>query len=175
MRADPLRNVRPLIERVYAYAAYRVGHGADAEDITSEVFERALRYRHSFDPDKGEPIAWLLGIARRCVDDRRQAAAPEAVDDRKAEIGEPAADADVVRRLSMREALEHLDERSRELVALRYAADLSSREIGDLMGLKPNAVDVALHRALSRLRELLDEDGIRPGPLMRPEESYPKG
>ena len=64
MRArDPLANPEPLIERVYAYVAYRIGGGADAEDVTSIAIERALRYRSSYDPRKGEPIAWLLGIA----------------------------------------------------------------------------------------------------------------
>ena len=60
-RVDPLRNPEPLIRRVYAYVAYRIGDGADAEDVTSDTFERALRYRKSFDPSRGEPISWLLG------------------------------------------------------------------------------------------------------------------
>ena len=70
LRRDPLANPEPLIKRVYAYVAYRVGDGPDAEDLTSETFERALRYRKSYDPGKGEPVAWLLGIAKRCVDGR---------------------------------------------------------------------------------------------------------
>src|SRR5207247_1760734 len=65
---DPLAYPEPLIRRVYAYVAYRIGDGADAEDVTSEVFERALRYRKSYDRRKGEPAAWLIGIARRSVD-----------------------------------------------------------------------------------------------------------
>ncbi len=64
---DPLANPEALIRRVYAYVAYRLGDGPDAEDVTSEVFERALRYRESYDRSKGEPTAWLLGIARRCT------------------------------------------------------------------------------------------------------------
>src|SRR3954447_12465375 len=66
---DPLANPEPLIRCVYAYAAYRLGDGPDAEDATSDTFERALRYRASYDSRKGDPVAWLLGIARRCVDD----------------------------------------------------------------------------------------------------------
>ena len=38
---DPLADPEPLIRRVYAYVAYRIGDGPDAEDVTSEVFERA--------------------------------------------------------------------------------------------------------------------------------------
>src|SRR5436309_12138352 len=66
---DPLANPEPLIRRVYAYAAYRLGDGPDAEDATSDAFERALRYRSSFDPRKGTASAWMIGIARRSVDD----------------------------------------------------------------------------------------------------------
>ena len=68
LRARPARQIpSALIRRVYAYVAYRLGDGPDAEDVTSEVFERALRYRESYDRSKGEPIGWLLGIARRCT------------------------------------------------------------------------------------------------------------
>lgn len=70
LRVDPLRNPEPLIRRVYGYVAYRIGDGPDAEDITSETFERALRYQKSFDPQKGEPLAWLIGIARRLIEGR---------------------------------------------------------------------------------------------------------
>ena len=63
MAADPLADPAPLIRRVYAYVAYRVGDGPEAEDITSETFERALRYREKYDSHKGTPAAWLLGIA----------------------------------------------------------------------------------------------------------------
>src|SRR4051812_2947905 len=64
---DPLANPQELIRRVYAYAAYRLGPGADAEDITSETFARALRYRESFDEKRGDALPWLIGIARRCI------------------------------------------------------------------------------------------------------------
>ena len=60
--SDPLDNPEPLVRRVYAYAAYRLGDGPDAEDVTSETFERALRYRQTFDPNRGTPAAWLVGI-----------------------------------------------------------------------------------------------------------------
>ena len=55
-RKDPLADPAPLIRRVYSYVAYRIGDGPDAEDLTSEVFERALKYRESYDPDRGGPV-----------------------------------------------------------------------------------------------------------------------
>lgn len=151
---DPLADPRSLIPRVYAYVAYRVGDGPDAEDITSETFERALRYRASFNGSRGEVGAWLIGIARRCVADAagRSLATLEEVPDQET----LAHDESVVRRLELRAAVSRLDLRDAELIALRYAADLTARQIGDLLGLKTNAVEVALHRALARLRECLD-------------------
>ena len=66
-RRDPLADPERVFRRVYSYVAYRIGDGPEAEDVTSETLERALRYRGSYDPSQGEPIAWILGIARRCL------------------------------------------------------------------------------------------------------------
>jgi RNA polymerase sigma factor (sigma-70 family) len=66
-------------------------------------------------------------------------------------------------RLDLRAALERLDERDRELLALRYGGDLTARQIAELMELKTNAVEVALHRALARLREGLEPHGPEAG------------
>jgi RNA polymerase sigma-70 factor, ECF subfamily len=154
---DPLANPERLIPRVYGYVAYRLGDGPDAEDATSETFERALRYRQSFDRRKGEPVAWLIGIARHVVDDQfairyRQpfATVPETAS------GDDVA-ADALDRLELAGALDKLDGRARELIALRYGADLPTRQIAELLGLRTNTAAVALHRALGQLRRDLEE------------------
>jgi RNA polymerase sigma-70 factor (ECF subfamily) len=161
-RQDPLREPSALIRRVYAYVAYRIGDGPDAEDVTSTVFERALRYRDSYDSRRGEPLPWLLGIARRCIDDRwkmEDTAAANGSSDLA--LGKLASTEDVeaeaVERLNLHDAVARLDERSRDLLALRYGADLSARQIGELVGLRTNAVEVALHRVLARLRAELED------------------
>jgi RNA polymerase sigma-70 factor (ECF subfamily) len=156
VRRDPFSDPERLIRRVYAYVAYRIGDGADAEDVTSEAFARALRYRESFDPSKGDAVAWLIGIARRCIAahmaDREQPV--EEVPEQPA-AGDLAGDA--VRRLELARAVATLDARDRELVALRYGADLTAKQIGDLLGMRVNTVEVALHRVLRRLRGELEE------------------
>jgi RNA polymerase sigma factor (sigma-70 family) len=155
-RRHPLDNPEPLIRRVYAYTAYRIGPGADAEDVTSEVFERALRYEHTYDESKGEFVGWLLGIARRCVDQHlsaprtipleRVAGAPESPQDLEKEV---------VERVALSEAMSELEERDRELVSLYYAG-LNGGQIAELLDARRNTIDVALHRALGRLRTILD-------------------
>jgi RNA polymerase sigma-70 factor (ECF subfamily) len=157
-RRDPLADPEPLIKRVYAYAAYRLGDGPDAEDVTSETFERALRYRKSYDPRKGEPVAWLLGIAKRVVDGgwSNTEFATEDVDS----VDATDLEEEAIRRLTLSRAVASLDERDRELIALRYGADLTARQIAELLDVRTNAIEVALHRALGRLRGILgvDED-----------------
>ncbi len=153
---DPLANPEPLIRRVYAYVAYRIGDGPDAEDVTSATFERALRYRESFDPRKGEPLAWLIGIARRCLAET-YLGAPVPVAEPPDVPGPDDPEEKALRRLWLADAIARLDERDRELLALRYGADLTARQIADLLDLRTNAVEVALHRALARVRAELGE------------------
>jgi RNA polymerase sigma-70 factor (ECF subfamily) len=133
-----------------------VGEGPDAEDVTSEVFERALRYRKSYDPSRGEPLSWLIGIARRCIDDALVKPRSETREQPEVSSLEDL-EADALQRLTVAAAVDGLDERSRDLVALRFGADLSARQIGEILGLKTNAVEVALHRTLARLRPELEE------------------
>jgi RNA polymerase sigma-70 factor (ECF subfamily) len=155
---DPLAHPEDVIRRIYAYVAYRIGDGPEAEDVTSTVVERALRYRGGFDPSRGDAFAWLFGIARRCIADARKAALrPEVVQDEPVGRGPEEL---APERLDLRRALASLSDRDRELVALRYGGDLTAREIGHVVGMRTNAVEVALHRALMTLREELDDARI---------------
>jgi RNA polymerase sigma-70 factor (ECF subfamily) len=150
---DPLANPSVLIDRIYAYVAYRIGPGADAEDVTSATFERALRYRSSYDKGKGEPIAWLIGIAQRCLAD---AIAAHPLEAELVDVADPVDDA-TVERLDLESAVTRLSHHDRELIALRYGADLKSRQIAELLDSSTSAVDVAVHRALERLQRTMTE------------------
>jgi len=166
-RRDPLARPEKLIPLVYAYVAYRLGSGPDADDVTSETMEHAYRYRERYDPAKGEPMAWLIGIARNCVADL-VASRERVVDEPVPESATEEMEEQAMRRLSLTRAVARLDERERELIALRYGADLTARQIAGVLGLRPNAVEVALHRALGRLRAELDRD---PTSELRPSTS----
>jgi RNA polymerase sigma factor (sigma-70 family) len=156
LRRDPLAEPEPLIERVYLYVSYRLGPGPDAEDVTSEVFERALRYRTSFDREKGTFLAWLLGIARRLIADAATAR-PEALPGEFDVVAPGDLAEETARRLTVAAALTALPERDRDLIALRYGADLTARQVGEVLGIEQHAAEVALARALGRLRARLEE------------------
>jgi RNA polymerase sigma-70 factor (ECF subfamily) len=157
---DPLAQPEEAIRRLYGYVAYRIGPGPEAEDVVSETLERALRYRDSYDHKKGSPSAWLAAIASRVIVDasRRR----EAVELRADTSDEPIEDfsALALDRLMLRRCVALLDDRSRELIALRYGADLKAREIAAIIGMETNAVEVALSRSLKRLRGLLEDEPV---------------
>jgi RNA polymerase sigma-70 factor (ECF subfamily) len=158
---DPLADSETLIRRVYAYVAYRIGDGPDAEDVTSETFERALRYRDSYDRSKGQPVSWLIGIARRVIAGRGSEPAEIPMAELPDVVAPGAIDEEIARSLAVRAAVAGLEDRDRELVALRYGADLTVAQIASLLAMRPNTVDVALHRARKRLAaslEVLGED-----------------
>ena len=100
-RLDLLADPEPLIRRVYAYVAFRLGDMPEAEDVTSDVFERAVGYRPSYDPARGEPIAWLIGIARHAIDDSRARSVPRPSEALHAALAEYLEE-EVIRRTSAR-------------------------------------------------------------------------
>lgn len=170
MASDPLAHPEEAIRRLYAYVSYRIGPGPDAEDVVSTTIERALHYRSTYDPRRGTPTAWLTGIASRCIANHLSGRtrhdlygldAPEGYADELA--AQTPVSADLARSLAS------LDNRDRELVALRYGADLSTKEIARVLAMRPGAVDVALHRTLARLRGLLDRPGMAEPPAAGPE------
>jgi RNA polymerase sigma-70 factor (ECF subfamily) len=82
-----------------------------------------------------------------------------------------------VRRVTVATAVSRLGERDRELVALRYGADLSTAQIAGVLSLAPNAVDVALNRCRARLRVELEHQGFASPtrPRMRAQAAQPDG
>ena len=151
MRRDPFADPRPLIRSVYAYVAYRIGDGPEAEDVTSETFERALRYRDSYDGSRAEPVAWLIGIARHCIADALAARRPTVADPPDvADDGD--LEEETVRRLALGAAVARLEAADRELIALRYGADLTVPEMAELTGNSLTTMEGRLYRALRKLR-----------------------
>lgn len=154
------RLYRSSRDDVYAYVAGLLRDGPAAEEVTATAFERAYRKRRRFDPRKGEPRAWLFGIARNAALDelRRRgrqaelAAEPEDVDgtavDASAEQSE--------RRLALRAALARLAPRDRELIALKFFAGLDNAEIAQVLDVTESNAGTRVHRAVTKLREALD-------------------
>jgi RNA polymerase sigma-70 factor (ECF subfamily) len=147
------------LPRVYGYIAYRVGNRTDAEDLTQQTFERALGHWSQFDARRATITTWLLAIARNLVIDHHRAATRRsaAVELSSCELvsgNHDAAGPETSAELD--QALAALGDRERELIALRYGADLSGPQIASLVGLSLANVQQILSRALRKLRASLD-------------------
>jgi RNA polymerase sigma factor (sigma-70 family) len=144
------------LRRVYAYFQFRLGTASDVEDLVSRTFEKAWRSRRRYKRDLGAFSTWLLTIARNVGIDylksRRHHLQIDAVDD-LATHGTPEGDAELgsdLARLTQLIAL--LPERERELIALKYGADIDNLSIASLTGLSASNVATVLHRAVRTLR-----------------------
>jgi len=139
---------------VYAYIARRVGDRSTAEDLTSEVFQKALEYLPKY-VWRGIPFgAWLLRIASNIIADRtRQAAREEELGDHEAatEISHFSFEEDQERALLFR-LVDQLPEDQRRVIALRFAEEKSVREIAKELGRSEGAVKQLQFRGLQTLR-----------------------
>jgi RNA polymerase sigma-70 factor (ECF subfamily) len=138
---------------VYAFFVYRLGRTHDAEDLTQATFERAWRAWGRFDEGRGSARAWLLAIARNLLVDHHRAARPSEPLDARLAVG-PSPEPGLDPRLAS--ALAQLSDRDREVIALRFGADLAGAEIAQLCGLSLGNVQQILSRSLRRLRSELE-------------------
>jgi RNA polymerase sigma factor (sigma-70 family) len=140
---------------VFSYAWSLLRDRAAAEDVTALAFERAYRRRTRFDADRGSARAWLFAIARNAALDelRRRKRTAALTFDPAAEPEPSRDDGEPERRATVQAALEALDPRERELVALKFHAGLSNAEIGDLLGISESNAGTKVHRAVTKLRK----------------------
>jgi RNA polymerase sigma-70 factor, ECF subfamily len=145
---------------VYAYVASLLRDAAAAEEVTAAAFERAYRKRNRFDPERGEPRAWLFGIARNAaLDELRRRGRQAELTAEPADLDSPAfaeGGEHEERRLAVSAALERLAAGERELIALKFFAGLEHREIARVLGISESNAGTKLHRAMTKLREACD-------------------
>jgi len=145
-------------EPVLRYVARRVA--ADAvQDVVSETFLIAWR-RHG--DLRGEPLPWLLGIARRAAaTQRRGSARREALRERLHAERTPVEGSAGIEASDPRlgQALACLPERDREALMLIAWDGLDHRTAAQVMGCSTGSLTVRVHRARRRLARALAEDG----------------
>lgn len=150
---------RAARDDVYAYAATLLRDAAAAEDVTAQAFERAYRKRRRYDARRGSPRAWLFGIVRNAALDELRRRTRAATAELPAPPPAPGPD-ELVEQAAQREAVHRallrLGARDRELIALRYHAELSTAELAAVLGVSQTNAGTLLHRAMTKLREALD-------------------
>ena len=147
-------------ERVYVFISHRVGDRSSAEDLTSEVFHKALANLSNFDW-RGIPFAaWLFRIAANVIADQWRRGSKEIVQDPP----EASMDMDfeeIEHRARLFRLVDRLPGDQRRVIGMRFAEGKSIREIATEMGRSEGAVMQLQFRGLQMLRAELS--GNRPG------------
>jgi RNA polymerase sigma-70 factor (ECF subfamily) len=149
---------RKYVAQVYSFALYELRDPHAAEDVTAQVFLRALaglsRFHEQSDGPESSFRVWLFQIARNALSNERRRTRRHPVALLDAALEMPAAD-DVlgaaIERDELRAALAAIDklpaDRRRALV-LRFVDELDAREIGAVLGRSEGATRVLIHRSL---------------------------
>lgn len=145
-------------KNLYSYAVSITRQHESAEDVVSQAFEKAYRKQNAFNPRKGSAEAWLFRIARNTALDylrkaKKNPVVPMQADVRGGVTNEP----DVI--LEKREEqgdvgrlLSTVSGREREILSLKFFAELSNQDIAAIIGVTETNVGTLLHRTLERLR-----------------------
>ncbi len=157
---------RQNVQTIFRYIYHRVNDVHLAEDLTGDVFMRALKdiagYR-----EQGKPfVAWLYSIAHARVVDhyrRAQRRQPEsAIEDVPLPV-EHNLDANMLRQQAvsaLRKALAQLTEDQQQVVILRFIEGYRIEQVAQMMGKQPNAIKALQHRALRSLAGRLERSGF---------------
>jgi len=149
------------VSAVYRYVYYRVRDDAEAEDLTSDVFMKALRAIPRYEPRQAF-LAWLYRIARNAVIDKlrrgkRQVSFEDALEHPMPEhIIEP--DTELVARLegdALRVAMAKLTPLQQEVLVLRFIEGYTTNEIAKIVGKREGTVRGIQFRAIGALRQMI--------------------
>lgn len=144
-------------EPIYRYVYFRIGHTQETEDLVSIIFEKAIKNHESYTPRQDASLkSWIFKIAHNAVIDyyrTKKVVEPIENVDILAEQSiekdfDISADTERVRRL-----INLLPDRKREIVLLRYHAQLTYEEIAQALDIQPNSASSLLSKALIQVRD----------------------
>lgn len=145
---------------IFRYLRWRGADADAANDLAAATFERALSKFEHYDPARAQLQTWLFAIARNLAANHWKAESRfESLQDELPEET-PGPEQEILltqNREQVLAALNRLDPRARELIALKFGGPLTNRQIAELTHLTESNVGVILYRSLLKLRALLTE------------------
>jgi RNA polymerase sigma-70 factor (ECF subfamily) len=154
---------RENVGPIYNFFRYRVGNDQVAEDLTANTFEKAWRKRKQFQgEDEGAVFAhWLYSIARNVANDYfRKSPSLVALDSIVEQVDGNSVAGEVSQRLEFARLvrfINQLPDRERDIISLKYGANLNNRQIACQMQLSESNVGTILHRTIQRLRRQMED------------------
>ena len=164
---------RKYVAQVYSFALYELRNTHAAEDVTAQVFLKALSGLHGFREQAEAPGSsfrvWLFQIARNALSNERRRARrhPESPIELALEV--PSRDdvqAEALHREQLSRAWQHIDKlptERRQALLLRFVEEMSTREIGEVLGRSEGATRVLIHRALRTVAAQIGRGSDAPG------------
>jgi RNA polymerase sigma factor (sigma-70 family) len=159
---------RANVATVTAYFARRSADPQTVADLTADTFVQVITSFATFDPGKGTPRAWVLGISRRiyaahCEARSQQRSRVERLAGRRElapdEVGDLIDRIDALRAgRALVTGLTELSAADRAVIELVDLAGLQAREAAQVLGLAPGTLRMRLMRARARLRKVATPD-----------------
>lgn len=148
-------------KRLYNYFYFRIRNHHDAEDLIETVFEKIIKKQDEFDVSRAPFDVWLFTIARNSlIDFTRKTKLCEITEDICAE-SDPERDVlENERDRVLADAIAMLPEKEKNVLTLKYFAQLNNKEISENCGYSQVNTRVILHRALKNLRTILLQKGV---------------
>lgn len=146
--------------KIYRFIYYKTHHKETAQDLTSVTFTKAIERIKSYDKTKGGFSTWLYQIARNTVVDHyrttKTTANIEDIWDLADENINVLRDVNIsMTTAKIRQAMENLKPKQREIIMLRIWEDMPYREIAEIIGSSEDAAKMAFSRAIKELRQQL--------------------
>lgn len=153
------------VDRIYKHIYYRVGNEADAEDLTQQVFLKAWQAIHRYKKTTSPFIAWLMTISHNQVIDFYRTRKDKAYIEAEILADGPASRPEQTTEASfeqqrLRRVILQLGGDEQQVVILRFIEGFEFAEIASVMKKKEGNVRVILHRALVKLRDILEKEKI---------------
>jgi RNA polymerase sigma factor (sigma-70 family) len=149
--------------RIYKYALFRVADQHAAEDLVSEIFVKVLNKYNTYNPIKGKFSTWIFAIANNTIINYYKTINRNKVINWE-QIDSQYRLEDLIIEQELREillkAILCLDERQRNIIALKFGANMKNREIAQMLNLTESNVGTILYRSLKHLRDNLKKQGV---------------
>jgi len=154
-----------FMPKVFAYIHYRVNNQQTTEDLTSIVFEKALANFSKYSSDKAAFSTWIFTIARNSIIDHFRTDAKRHhvdLDDGTIDVpsSEPSPEEQLERQSEKQcllKCLSKLGEQDQEIMRLKFAAEMTNRQISKVLKLSESNVAVRLFRTMKKLRADFEE------------------
>lgn len=155
--------------RVYNYTYYRISNSYDAEDITNQIFEKVISRYQTYQLNKGHFEGWLFGIAKNCVNDylrekKKRAWISfdfESIVGLNSQQKTPEEEA-IIKEDSYQliKLVNKLSQREKNIIALKYGAQMANVEIAKLMDISETNVGSIVYRIIKKLRMEVEKEDV---------------